>query len=583
MESINQHSIQPESSNSTSNVDDKISSSKNTTLEEDDDESMACAICSENWTGQGSHCLASLECGHLFGQRNPFRKSSVRVIRPTRIAVHDETDILELKRELQAAQQKSFELARDLEKSVLAINMCKREFTKRNISHTILDTTYDTDTVEETLNYPTNETTPVKLDTTLDTVPDVQNVIPAEPLDNELDTESVTESEVSVVISDDLEIIDLDESSVIVVDDYSTFEADEHDGLGSHLSDGLEYRSLEEYSNIILTGPEEVVRSYRPICTLRLPQEIQSARTMALMPCASLAVVGMKHNMHGHGIQKVNLADGSLTEFIPNHTNSIRDIKCSSYGRAFILSTGLDKTLVLSSIYDNTVVERFQLEAPGWSCNFDDSRFNIIYCGLSNGVIVVYDILNPQQLLYRLRQDQNIGPIHSLYTVSIENQYRIMCSSVSGSVGWSIDKANEQPPVCRPLIDTDIIRGYRPYSLFYQPYGGICLLSSRNRHETYHIVGTITNELEIEPQWSFISTFPQHNMARTTIISEGHRWPIVAFANETNKQIVLRNREGLVQVLEPWSPVMDIKHCLFRGNPLLAALTLDTFELYSYY
>ncbi|KAL0095829.1 hypothetical protein F4703DRAFT_1089684 [Phycomyces blakesleeanus] len=526
MESINQHSIQPESSNSTSNVDDKISSSKNTTLEEDDDESMACAICSENWTGQGSHCLASLECGHLFGQScifqwivsqrlrrgdgkstcpicmNPFRKSSVRVIRPTRIAVHDETDILELKRELQAAQQKSFELARDLEKSVLAINMCKREFTKRNISHTILDTTYDTDTVEETLNYPTNETTPVKLDTTLDTVPDVQNVIPAEPLDNELDTESVTESEVSVVISDDLEIIDLDESSVIVVDDYSTFEADEHDGLGSHLSDGLEYRSLEEYSNIILTGPEEVVRSYRPICTLRLPQEIQSARTMALMPCASLAVVGMKHNMHGHGIQKVNLADGSLTEFIPNHTNSIRDIKCSSYGRAFILSTGLDKTLVLSSIYDNTVVERFQLEAPGWSCNFDDSRFNIIYCGLSNGVIVVYDILNPQQLLYRLRQDQNIGPIHSLYTVSIENQYRIMCSSVSGSIGWSIDKANEQPPVCRPLIDTDI-----------------------------------------KPQWSFISTFPQHNMARTTIISEGHRWPIVAFANETNKQFCVTAKD----------------------------------------
>ncbi|KAI9024483.1 hypothetical protein CLU79DRAFT_109218 [Phycomyces nitens] len=276
------------------------------------------------------------------------------------------------------------------------------------------------------------------------------------------------------------------------------------------------------------------------------------------------------------------MTDGSLAEFIPNHTNTIRDIKRPVYGDLYILSTGLDKTLVLSSLDENRVLQRYHLEAPGWSCNFDNHDPNILYCGLANGTIVVYDIRNPHQPLYCLRLDTSIGPIHSLDIFSDENQYRILCSGLSSSVGWSIGKSNEVP-VAIPLIDPEIVREYNCYSSSYQPSSSTFLISLRNREETKHVVGTITEEMTMCPQWSFSSPFPQHNMARTTLISSEDLGTIVAFSVEANGRIVLCNQELLVQELDLGGPVMDIKHCLFQEHQVLAALTLDTLELFSYH
>ena len=44
------------------------SKSKNDSLLEADDEAECCPICFERWENSGSHRLASLKCGHLFGQ-----------------------------------------------------------------------------------------------------------------------------------------------------------------------------------------------------------------------------------------------------------------------------------------------------------------------------------------------------------------------------------------------------------------------------------------------------------------------------------------------------------------------------------
>jgi hypothetical protein len=76
-----------------------------------------------------------------------------------------------------------------------------------------------------------------------------------------------------------------------------------------------------------------------------------------LNPLEDMAVVSTYQSQKRlYGFRKINMYDPSVTEFIStNHQNVIRDIKHSSNG--MILSTGDDKTLKLTSIVKNLVVQ----------------------------------------------------------------------------------------------------------------------------------------------------------------------------------------------------------------------------------
>lgn len=45
-------------------------------------------------------------------------------------------------------------------------------------------------------------------------------------------------------------------------------------------------------------------------------------------------------------------------EFVPVHDKCIRDVKFSPRGDGMILTTGLDKTLQLTSLHSNVVVQK---------------------------------------------------------------------------------------------------------------------------------------------------------------------------------------------------------------------------------
>lgn len=78
---------------------------------------------------------------------------------------------------------------------------------------------------------------------------------------------------------------------------------------------------------------------------------------MDLNPLEDMAVVSTFQQATGrYGFRKINMYDASVTEFIPtNHQNVIRDLKHSPNG--MLLSTGDDRTLKLTSITKNIVVQ----------------------------------------------------------------------------------------------------------------------------------------------------------------------------------------------------------------------------------
>ncbi len=79
-------------------------------------------------------------------------------------------------------------------------------------------------------------------------------------------------------------------------------------------------------------------------------------RVLELLPEYDMVALSVsKPSAKSFGIRKVNLLDQSLTEFIPNHSAQIKDIKNASNN--MILSTGFDKTLKLTSLLTNQVVQ----------------------------------------------------------------------------------------------------------------------------------------------------------------------------------------------------------------------------------
>jgi E3 ubiquitin-protein ligase RFWD3 len=150
------------------------------------------------------------------------------------------------------------------------------------------------------------------------------------------------------------------------------------------------------------------------------------------------------------GFRKVNLVDPSVTDFIPtNHKGTIRDVKHSSVG--MLLSTGDDKTLKLTSTHNNLVVQsyvslcyildqifntlfvyRYQLSAPSAACSFDANDSNILYCGLTSGTLMIYDIRNTNTHTHMLESPSNLDPIISV----VSNPNSIVCTDEWGSFSW---------------------------------------------------------------------------------------------------------------------------------------------------
>ncbi|KAI8891234.1 hypothetical protein K501DRAFT_265100 [Backusella circina FSU 941] len=126
-----------------------------------------------------------------------------------------------------------------------------------------------------------------------------------------------------------------------------------------------------------------------------------ASRVLAFTHTEQDIIVSIKHNGK-YGLKKIKIEAPALSEFIGNHDGLIRDLKCSTH-QNMALSTGSDKTLKLTSMDSNSVVQSYQLGSPGWSCSFDSKDSNLLYCGLGNGSLLVYDIRNTNTHLHNLK------------------------------------------------------------------------------------------------------------------------------------------------------------------------------------
>ncbi|XP_072018015.1 E3 ubiquitin-protein ligase rfwd3.S-like [Amphiura filiformis] len=117
----------------------------------------------------------------------------------------------------------------------------------------------------------------------------------------------------------------------------------------------------------------------------------------------------------GFGVKKVSAMDLRSAQYVPIHSKMIRDVTFNGRHDGLMLTASVDKTIKITSLTSNTVVQTYQTEVPAWCCTWNTDDVNYIYAGLQNGTIrIIYDTRQTAMELETLNKDGSRCPIVSL-------------------------------------------------------------------------------------------------------------------------------------------------------------------------
>ncbi|CAO3607046.1 unnamed protein product [Cunninghamella echinulata] len=148
-----------------------------------------------------------------------------------------------------------------------------------------------------------------------------------------------------------------------------------------------------------------------------------------------------------YGVNITSIQSVDHEPFLPIHSGVIRDIKCQ---RDYLLTSGYDKTMKLTSIKDKKLIETFPLNSPGYCCLFDiNDSSPLLYCGLANGSVIVYDKRQSKSPLCQLNNRQLTGtsPVHSIAVIKINDKPVILCANLNKFYAWQLDPSNLTQPL----------------------------------------------------------------------------------------------------------------------------------------
>ncbi|KAG2230875.1 hypothetical protein INT48_003038 [Thamnidium elegans] len=299
----------------------------------------------------------------------------------------------------------------------------------------------------------------------------------------------------------------------------------------------------------------------------------ETYKVMDIVPSQDMAVLSVWNKpKQQYGIRKVNLYDPKQTEFIPNHSGQIKDIK--SVLQNMVLSTGLDKTLKLTSLTSKQVVQSYKLEAPGWSCTIDAENPNTMYCGLTNNTVLVFDIRNTKNYIHKLVEPcepKIYSPIHSMDVAHKDGTSIVICSNLEHIYGWST--VNNEDYEYMPFEYTN---DYKSFNTTYQD--NVLLSSLRNKTSTRYEVRQIDSTLKSNLDWYFNND----NHKQTLISRNTHfkREEQVFICFSENDKLKIRN-EKEVQVIKVNKPIVDTKY--EKDHDILAILTEDELTIFKFF
>ncbi|TGZ69270.1 hypothetical protein CRM22_003833 [Opisthorchis felineus] len=129
----------------------------------------------------------------------------------------------------------------------------------------------------------------------------------------------------------------------------------------------------------------------------------------------------------GFGIRKINTIDQRPLKYIHLHGQPIRDVSFHPDAQdGILISASLDKTLRLTSLLTDQVVQTYQCPSPVWSCCWASPNPHRLFAGCSNGTVQVFDVRVTSGPLTALSIPDNFSPVIGLQYVP-QNDHHALC------------------------------------------------------------------------------------------------------------------------------------------------------------
>lgn len=137
-----------------------------------------------------------------------------------------------------------------------------------------------------------------------------------------------------------------------------------------------------------------------------------SCRNLAVSGVLNLLVVSQSKSglFNGYGLRKVSLFDLKSSQYILIHKGEIKDIAFHQRD-ALVLSASNDKTVKLTAMISDSVVQTYHQPVEAWSCAWDKDDSNCFYAGLRNGSVLKYDIRVTSEAVCKLPSTNRYEPV----------------------------------------------------------------------------------------------------------------------------------------------------------------------------
>ncbi|KAI8987313.1 hypothetical protein BDF20DRAFT_997986 [Mycotypha africana] len=274
------------------------------------------------------------------------------------------------------------------------------------------------------------------------------------------------------------------------------------------------------------------------------------------------------------GVRKCNLYDLSVTEFIPlDHQATVKAMKLSDQGT--LLSTGNDRTLKLTSLTNNRVIQSYTLDSPGISCCIDEENPNSLLCGGQNGELYIFDLRNTSGYVNKLVKPANTAPIRSIVPYP-NNKY--ICMDSSNIYIWNKEVAEGGDEFVYSSLNNgsseiDLVTEH--LSLRFND-GLFCSLE-RSQLFTTASIWYLSDTLNIVTDWSYDTQHPFNDIQH---FSRDEKDPYICYL--LNDEITVRDRTDKLQTIYSTMPIIDWKYMRAQKSHLLAVLSSGELRLFEF-
>ena len=266
----------------------------------------------------------------------------------------------------------------------------------------------------------------------------------------------------------------------------------------------------------------------------------------------------LENAQNQNGVLKISSIDSYCAEFVAIHNNQIRDMRFSPDGSSLLLTCSKDKDVKLTCLKSNSNVLTYHTGRDTWCCNWSGHKSNVMFCGLQNGEVLVYDIRNTRHYVDRIVPSKSYQKCPVISINSLQNNDAvsnisndILVGTLQGLAHYSKNSEN--------VYSDKVIKEHAGAlsSVSYEPERSLVLVTykpgNRNKKERHVLMKLDVKSSSCEELHSFEGSPVQSLRSRTCLLEcpdkDGHA--LVCAGDQSNNTVNMwsTNDYSLTQTL----------------------------------